>query len=117
MNLLSTFRNDPFFSGIDLPLQTLPLDYRSPYDNYDRQVTQRHQNDDQSLSVFNNPFKLMQNMMNQMESRLFSNDFTGENGHGVSFSSSTIMSIDGRNAEQPRIFQATSEKLRGPEGR
>jgi hypothetical protein len=117
MNLFATFQNDPFFSGIDLPLRTLPLDHRLPYDNNERQVTQRHQNDDQSLSVFNNPFKLMQNMMNQMESRWLSNDFTGDNGQGVSFSSSTIMSVDGRNTEQPRIFQATSEKLRGPEGR
>lgn len=120
MNLLATFRNDPFFSGIDLPSQALSLDYRSGYGDYDRQIAQRGQNDDQSLSIFDNPFSIMQNMINnmgQMESRILSNDFSGQNGQGVSFSSSSFMSMDNRNTGQPRIVQATSEQLRGPEGK
>jgi hypothetical protein len=56
-------------------------------------------------------------MMTQMEARMNSNDFTGQNGQGVAFSSSTVMSMDKRNGGEPRIIQATSEKLRGPEGK
>jgi hypothetical protein len=123
MSLFSTFHNDPFFSGVDLP-QRSALDYRSRHDGYDQQITPRHQNDNQSLDVIGNPFVFMQNMMNnmgqmmsQMETRMNSNDFTGQNGPGVAFSSSTVMSMDKRNGGQPRIIQATSEKLRGPEGK
>jgi hypothetical protein len=122
MSFASAFHNDPFFSGVDLP-RAPALEFRSRYDNHDRQITSRHQNDDQTLDVFGNPFVFMQNMMNnmgqmmrQMETRMNSNDFTGPNGDGVAFSSSTVMSMDRRNEGQPRIIQATSEKLRGPEG-
>ncbi|CAF3851469.1 unnamed protein product [Adineta steineri] len=107
MSLFSIFHNDPFFSGIDLP---------SRYDNHNRQLTQHQRNDDQDLSLSNNPFGLMQNMINQIEPRMYSNDLTGRNAHGVSFSSSTIMSMDNRNAGQPRIIQAASEQIRGPDG-
>ena len=116
MNSFSTFHNDPFFSVIDLP--------RAPALGYglrhDRQITPRNQNDEQSIDVFGNPFAFMQNMMNgmgqmmgQMETRMNS----GQSGPGVVFSSSTVMSMDGRNGGQPRIVQATSEQLRGPEGK
>jgi hypothetical protein len=58
----------------------------------------------------------MGQMMSQMEARMNINDFNDPNGHGVAFSSSTVMSMDRRNDGEPRIIQATSEKLRGPEG-
>ena len=122
MNLFSSLHNDPFFSGVDLP-QTLALENRSRHDHRDRQITQRHQNNHQDVDMLGNPFAYMQNIMNNMgqmmshmETRMNSNDFGGQNGQGVSFSSSTIMSMDNRNGGQPRIIQATSEKLRGPEG-
>jgi len=125
MNLLSSFHNDPFFSGADLP-QALALEHRSRYDNHDRRITTPHQqNNNRNMDLFaNNPFAYMQQMMNnigqmmsQMETTMNSSNFNGQNGHGVSFSSSTIMSMDNRNGGQPRIIQATSEKLRGPEGK
>jgi len=123
MSLLSAFHNDPFFSGVNLP-QALALEHRSRYDNHDRQITQRQHNDNQDIDIFGNPFAFMQNMvtnmgqmMSQMEAQMNTNDLNGPNGHGVSFSSSTVMSMDRRNGGQPRIFQATSEKLRGPEGK
>lgn len=124
MSLLSSFHNDPFFSGVNLS-QALALEHRPRYDNHDRQISQRQQNTNQNLDIFGNPFAFMQNvmgnmgqMMSQMETRVNSNDFSGgKNGHGVSFSSSTVMSMDNRNGGQPRIFQATSEKIRGPEGK
>jgi len=122
MNLLSSFHNDPFFSGVNLP-QALALEHRSRHSNHDRQITQRQQNNNQDLDISGNPFVFMQNVMNNMgqmmsgmETRMNSNNFSGQNGHGVSFSSSTVMSMDRRNGGQPRIIQATSEKLRGPEG-
>jgi hypothetical protein len=123
MSLLSTFHNDPFFSGANLP-QALALEHRSRYDNHDRQIAQRQtNNDNRDIDIFGNPFAFMQNMMSnmgqmmsQMETRMNSNDFNGPNAHGVSFTSSTVMSMDRRNGGEPRIFQATSEKLRGPEG-
>jgi len=110
MSLLSSLYNDPFFSGVNLP-QALALEHRSKYDNHDRQ-----QNNNQDLDIFGNPFAFMQNVMNNMVTTMNSNDFSGQTGHGVSFSSSTVMSMNSRNGGQPRIFQATSEKLRGPEG-
>ncbi len=123
MSLISAFHNDPFFSGVNLP-QALALEHQSRYDNHDRQLTQHQQNNNRDVDIFGNPFALMQNMMtnmgqmmSQMETRMNSNDFNGPNAHGVSFSSSTVMSMDRRNGGQPRIFQATSEKLRGPEGK
>lgn len=124
MSLLSAFQNDPFFSGVDVS-QALALEHRPRYDNHDRQLRQRQQNNNQDLDIFGNPFAFMQNMMNnmgqmmsQMERQINTNDFNGQqNGHGVSFSSSTVMSMDRRNGGEPRIFQATSEKLRGPEGK
>ncbi|CAF2142153.1 unnamed protein product [Rotaria magnacalcarata] len=120
MSLLSSFRGDPFFSGVDLP-QT--FEQRSRSDKHDRQLTQYQQNNnDRELDIFGNPFGFMNTMvgnmnqmMRQMESRINSNDFP-PNGQGVSFSSSTVMSMDNRNGTQPRIIQATSEKLQGPEG-
>jgi hypothetical protein len=122
MSLLSSFYNDPFFSGANLP-QALALEHRSRDDNHDRQISHRQQNNNQDLDIFGNPFAFMQNMMNNMgqmmnhmETTMNSNNFGGKNGHGVSFSSSTVMSMDRRNGGQPKIFQATSEKLRGPEG-
>jgi hypothetical protein len=123
MSFSSAFHNDPFFSGIDLP-RVPALDHRLQHENLNRQISQQHENNDQMLDVFGNPFVLMRNMMNnmgqmmsQMETRMNGNDFTSQNGHGVSFSSSTLMSMDRRNEGQPRIIQATSEKLRGPEGK
>ncbi|CAF0926271.1 unnamed protein product [Rotaria sp. Silwood1] len=122
MNMLSTFRNDPFFSGVDLP-QSLALEHQRRYDNHDRQLTQRQQNNNRELDIFGNPFAYMQNamdnmhqMMHHIETRMNNNDFGGRNGQGVSFSSSTVMSMDRSNGGEPRIFQATSEKLHGPEG-
>jgi hypothetical protein len=122
MNRISSFENDPFFSGVNLP-QALALEHRPRYDNHDRQISQRQQNNDQALDMFGNPFAFMRNVMNNMEQMMShmettmnSNNFSGKNGQGVSFSSSTVMSMDNRNGGQPRIFQATSEKLRGPEG-
>jgi hypothetical protein len=107
MSLLSSLYNDPFFSGVNLP-QALALEHRSRYD--------RQQNNNQDLDISGNPFAFMQNVMNNMVTTMNSNDFGGQTGHGVSFSSSTVMSMNSRNGGQPRIFQATSEKLRGPEG-
>jgi hypothetical protein len=122
MNFRSSLDNDPFFSGVDLP-QAFALEHRSRHDNRDRQITPRHQNNQRDLDMLGNPFAFMQNIMNnmgqmmgQMETRMNNNDFNGQNGKGVSFSSSTVMSMDNRNGGQPRIIQATSEKLRGPDG-
>jgi hypothetical protein len=122
MSFLSAFHNDPFFSGFDLP-RAPALDFRSGFDNLDRQITQRYQNDDQTLDIFRNPFVFMQNMiddmgqmMSQMETRMNNIGLNDRDGQGLSFSSSTVMSMDSRNNEQPRIIQATSEKLHGPEG-
>jgi len=122
MSFLSAFHNDPFFSGVDLP-RAPALDFRSGFDNLDRQITQRYQNDDQTLDIFRNPFVFMQNMiddmgqmMSQMETRMNNIGLNDRDGQGLSFSSSTVMSMDSRNNEQPRIIQATSEKLHGPEG-
>ena len=120
MSLLATFENDPFFSGIDLP-RGLALEHRSLRDNFDRQMALRENERD----FFESPFRFMQTMMNdmgqmmgQMESRMHNLDVNGrENPNGVSFSSSTVMSYDGRNPDQPHVFQATAEKLRGPEGK
>jgi hypothetical protein len=119
------FNNDPFFSGADFP-QALALEHRSRYDNRDRhqqQIAQRRQNNNRDLDIFGNPFALMQNVMNNMGAMMNhlgptinSKNFSGQNGHGVSFSSSTVMSMDSRNGGQPRIIQATSEQIRGPEG-
>lgn len=122
MSLRTAFYNDPFFSDVELP-QAPALEHRSRYDNRDRQVSQRPERSNAELEMFNNPFAFMQNMMTnmgqmmgQMETRMNSRDFDGQMGQGVSFSSSTVMTMDGRNGGQPRIIQATSEKLRGPEG-
>ena len=123
MSLYSTFHNDPFFSGVNLPT-ALALENRSRYDGHDRQIAQHQVNDTRDLDIFGNPFAYMQNVMNDMgqmmkhmETRINKNDFGGPNGHGVSFSSSTVMSMDNRSGGQPRIFQATSEKLHGPKGK
>lgn len=119
MSMLATFQNDPFFSGIELP-RALPSESRSFREDFNRERALRHRDD-----VFEEPFKFMQNIigdmskrMKDMESRMFNMDINvPEDGHGVSFSSSTVMTYDGRNPEQPKVFQATSEKLRGPEGK
>lgn len=121
MSLFSSFHNDPFFSGANLP-QAMALEHRSRHDNRDRQLSQRQQSNNREMDMFNNPFAYMQSvmdnmhqMMSHMESSINSNNF-GPNGNGVSFSSSTVMSMDNRNGGQPRIIQATSERLQGPEG-
>jgi len=122
MTLLQTFRNDPFFSDVDLP-RALALEHLSLYDDYDREVSQQRAKDGRTLDLFGRPFDFMQNMMNsmgqmmhEMETRMNSHEFNGDNGQGIAFSSSTIMSMDNRGDSEPRIIQATSEKLRGPEG-
>ncbi|UJR21130.1 hypothetical protein I4U23_024230 [Adineta vaga] len=122
MNSLGMFRNDPFFSGLDLPSQGLSLENRSRNGHSNRQISQHQQTNDQSLSMLDNPFGFVENMManmgqmfNQMQPML-SQNFNGQNGQGLSFSSATVMSMDRRNPDQPRIIQATSEQLRGPEG-
>ena len=114
MNLLATFQNDPFFSGVDLP-NALALEHRPRRSN----DTPRNASEHRDLTLFENPFSFMETMMNemgqmfsQMETRL--NDRNDQ--QGVSYASSTFMSYDGRNGDQPRIVQATSEKLRGSEG-
>jgi hypothetical protein len=124
MNAFASFRNDPFFSGVDLPSQALSLDHRSRHDNHDRQISQRQHDGDQISSLFENPFAMMQSMMsnmgqmfNQIDPQMLSQGSSGRNGQGLSFSSATVMSMDRRNPNQPRIFQATSEQLRGPEGK
>ncbi|CAF0821736.1 unnamed protein product [Adineta ricciae] len=122
MNSFATFRNDPFFSGLDLPFEGLALENRSRYDNSNRQISQRQPTNDQSLSPFDNPLGLMQSMMGSMGQMfrqlepVMSQNFNGQNGQGLSFSSATVMSMDRRSGDQPRIIQATSEQLRGPEG-
>ncbi|CAF0771533.1 unnamed protein product [Adineta steineri] len=119
--MFSTFNNDPFFAGVD-PFQGLAIDHhQSNHGNRDRQLVQNQRNNNnQELDLFNNPFSFMQNIMNNMEQSMgtimSSNNFGEPNGHGVSFSSSTVMSMDNRNGGQPRIIQATREQLRGPEG-
>lgn len=122
MTLLQTFRNDPFFSDIDLP-RALSLEYGSQFDDHTKQVSQRRSYDDQTLDLFNHPFQYMENMMSNMnqmmhdmESKINSLELNGNNGQGLAFTSSTVMSIDNRNGVDPRIVQATSEKLSGPEG-
>lgn len=122
MSLRTSFYNDPFFSNVDLP-QALSLEHRSRSDHRDRQLSQRHENSHQEMDVFGNPFVFMQTMMNnmgqmmsQMETRMNSADFDGQMGPGLAFSSSTVMTMDRSNGGQPRIVQATSERLRGPEG-
>ncbi len=118
MTLFQTFRNDPFFSGVDLP-RSLALEHLSFYDDHDRQVSHRRSNDDQTLDLFGCPFDFMNNMgemMREMETTMNTHAFNSDNGQGIAFSSSTIMSMDNRNDGEPKIFQATSEKLRGPEG-
>ncbi|UJR17024.1 hypothetical protein I4U23_003922 [Adineta vaga] len=107
MTLFEAFHNDPFFSDIDLP-QALALEHRSIYDGRDRQVSQRRSHDHRSLDLFGNGFKFMDEMIHGFDTRL--------DGQGVAFTSSTIMSIDNRDESKPKIFQAISEKLRGPEG-
>lgn len=117
MSFASAFHNDPFFAGFEFPrASAVPaLEHRS---HHGQQISQRPSNDDQRMDMFGNPFALIQTMMNQMETRMNLNDFTGRNGHGVSFSSSTMMSMDRSNdQQQPRIVQATSERLHGPEGK
>ena len=117
MSFASAFHNDPFFAGFDFPRGPATPALEHHQSRHDWQVSQR-------MDMFGNPFAFMQTMMNnmgemmsQMETRMNSNDFTGPNGQGVSFSSATMMSMDRSNENQPRIFQATSEKLRGPEGK
>jgi hypothetical protein len=114
MNLLSSFHNDPFFSDADLP-QALALEHRSKYDNRNRHVTTPRQQNNNPFAFMQNAMSNMGQMMSHMETRMNSNN--GQNSHGVSFSSSTVMSVDRRNGGQPRIIQATSEKIRGPEGK
>jgi hypothetical protein len=122
MTLFETFRNDPFFSGVDLP-RALALEHSSLYDGHNRQVSHRRSKDDRNLDLFGRPWDFMQNMMNNMgkimrdmETGINTHEFNGDNGQGIAFSSSTIMSMDNTNGGEPRILQATSEKLRGPEG-
>ena len=117
------FNNDPFFADADLP-QGLALQHRAMHDNRDRQIIQRRQNNNRDLDMFGNPFVFMQNVMNNMGQMMNhmeptinnNNNFRGQNGHGVSYSSSSVMSMDSRNGGLPRIVQATSEQLRGPDG-
>lgn len=123
MSLRTSFRNDPFFSNIDLP-DALSLEYGSSRsDRRDRQLTQRNENTNREVDMFGNPFGFMQTMMDnmgrmisQMETRMNSGNFDGQAGPGFAFTSSTVMTMDGRNGGEPRIIQATSERLRGPEG-
>lgn len=117
MNSFNIFRNDPFFSGIDIP-HAFALEYPSNSDARDRRISKREQqsNRQQDLDIFQNPFALMQNMMNEMQTTMNSHQFQGQIGEGVGFSSATVMSMDRSNGGEPRIFQATSEKLHGPEG-
>ncbi|CAF0882391.1 unnamed protein product [Didymodactylos carnosus] len=130
---MNLFRNDPFFSGNDMLFddfnyqRALPFsnrrvhgdnDYSSSRSNRNRDLMSRGNNDD---DLFSNPFAMMQNMMGNMrnvmanmETRM-SDPQMGANG--VSFSSSTVYKMDNSSGNgQPRIFQATSERLRGPEG-
>lgn len=122
MSLRTVFHNDPFFAGADFPEQTA-FEHRSRHDGRDRQISSQHRSNSQDIDTFQNPFTFMQTMMNnmgrmmtQMETRMNGNDFGNPGAHGVSFSSSTVMTYDNRNGGEPRVFQATSEKLRGPEG-
>lgn len=79
-------------------------------------------------SLHNDPFDdsftftyTMLNSMGQMIASMAENmkliNLDDPDGHGVSFSSSTLMSMDGHNPDQPRIIQATCETLRGHEGK
>ena len=122
MSLRTAFHNDPFFGDVDLP-QAMALEHHSRHGTRNRQISSRQQNNNREMEPFANPFSVMQTMMNNMgqmmshmESRMNTFDFDPAAGHGVSFSSSTVMTMDGRNGGQPRIVQATSERLRGPEG-
>ena len=119
MSFVSSFDRDPFFSELNLP-QALALEHRSRSNHGDRQVSRRHHDDRQDLQAFANPFTFMQNIMNnmgQMMSQMETMDSHGPMTNGVSFSSSTITSMNRGDGGQPRIIQATSEKLRGPEGK
>lgn len=111
--MFASFRNDPFFAGLDSPSQSFALDHRARHDDRNRQIS--HRGDEQGLSLFENPFAMMQTMMSNM-GQMMSQSGSGHNGQGLSFSSATVMSMDRRNPNQPRIMQATSEHLRGPEG-
>jgi hypothetical protein len=123
MSRRTVFDTDPFFADVDLP-RALALEHRSRHNNHGQQITSRQNNANRQLDVFGNPFAYMQNimndmgqMMNQMQTGMNNYDVDGQLGHGVSFSSSTMMSMDQSNGGKPRIIQATSEKLRGPEGK
>ncbi|CAF0942277.1 unnamed protein product [Didymodactylos carnosus] len=133
MSLFSSFRNDPFFAGIDMPFgdfdrhHALPSSSSHRAQDFRSSDTRLNRNLDLMLrdngenDLFSNPLSVMQrmmgntqNMMANIETRM-SDSQMGSNG--VSFSSSTMYSMDNRSGNgQPRIFQATSEKLRGPEG-
>ena len=115
MNLLASFHNDPFFSGVELP-RALALERRSHPDDSDRRITQHDQRGD-TFGFMQSMMNNMNQMMASMNESFHSDNLDNPRGHGVSFSSSTMMSMDGRNPDQPRIIQATSETLRGPEGK
>ena len=118
MSFTSSFDHDPFFSQLNLS-RALALEHRSRPNHADRQVSRRDHDDRQDLQTFANPFAFMQNIMNnmgQMMSQMETMDSNGPMSNGVSFSSSTIMSMNRGDGGKPRIIQATSEKLRGPEG-
>lgn len=114
MSHVSAFDSDPFFADVQLP-QTLPLEHHRS--KSDRQLTARRQMNHQNVD----PVALMQNVMNSMGkmiSQMNNPQHANEQpGRTVSYSSSTIISMNRRNGGKPRIFQAASETLSGPEGR
>lgn len=112
MSHVSAFDNDPFFADVQRP-QTLPLEHHRSKSS--RQINQ------QNVDVFTNPVAFIQNVMNNMGKMISQMDNPNHSneqpGRTVSYSSSTIISMNQRNGGKPRIFQAASEKLSGPEGK
>jgi hypothetical protein len=72
---------------------------------------------DDSLAFTHTMLNNIGQMMTSMKEKMNFFNLGNPNGQGVSFSSSTLMSMDGHKPDQPRIIQATSETLRGPEGK
>ncbi|UJR28358.1 hypothetical protein I4U23_009600 [Adineta vaga] len=122
MNIFSTFDNDPFFSDVT-PLPNSPFDQRTKQDNRNRPIPQHPQVPNRKLDLFGDTFAFMDNLMNnmgqaanQVQTKVANTNLGKPQGQGVSFSTSTVSRMNQQNGGQPRIIQATTEQLRGPDG-
>jgi len=131
---MNLFANDPFFSGFESPFTSgnSLMSHRNGSSrnnggNQSNRDLMAYPFDNDDLFSFGssmrNPLSLMQSMMGNMHSMMeniekqMNDPKLMENGKGLSFQSSTVMSMDNRdNNGQPKIFQATSERLKGPDG-